>query len=172
MSNSTFEIKRTPDGTLITIQAPSVERIFRSLAREARNPLALSGINVDCWWGDQTDRFVRNMSEIFVHEATVLNKSKTGVKEEDLVVPTCRSDYLFQNNNVGVRLLMSRGISEKKQFLIPGMFSTDTIQKVALGYKKAMSYLIKEAGKEVVYKFQIAEPDDAEKTQVLEFTNI
>lgn len=170
-SMAAFEIDRNADGLCIKIKSPKIESLFKSLARDNRIMAALSNVQFEVWNnGDHSEKFIRNISDMFTNQAASLTRGRSNVKDEDVLVPTFRSTSIFQNNSVGVNLLMARGLSEGRTFQIAGMYSTETTKKIGLAFKKAMEYLINEAAKPCSYIFEIYERDSGtEESQVLEF---
>jgi hypothetical protein len=167
-----FQISRNEGGVEIFIQSPKIEQLFRNMAHENRTRLALAGIEFEGWHSEQTDKFMRQITEMFTNQVAAVSRGRSNLKEEELIIPTFRNNALFSNNGVGVMLLLARGIGEKggKKFQIPGMYSIETTKKIALGFQKAMYYIVNESAKTVTYAFDVVEvKGKKEESGVLEF---
>lgn len=168
-----FEIKRNEQGLKIRIFSPKVEQLFRTLSQEQGNSLAIGGITFNAWYSEGTEKFIRSITDMFTAQAQTLGRGRADIKEEELLIPSFRNNILFQNNQVGINLLLAQGIGNKegKEFQIGGMYSIETTKKIAMAFKKAMDYLVNESAKTVTIAFDVVERKDAKKeeAQILEF---
>lgn len=170
--SGTCEIKRNADGLKIKIKSERIESLFKSLAKENRTTLAVGNTTFDGWFHpDYTDKFIRNISDMFVTQAQTAGRGiRNGENNDDLIIPSFRSSALFVNNTVGINFLMARGLTEGKEFQIAGMYSIETTTKIGKALHKAMDYLINESAKACTITFEIHERTESNsEPTILEF---